>query len=174
MTGAHTLAMADGTTFKGTNSTPVFHSYKMPSGSWTFHSIGADESYIDKQLRVVHEASLGNTVDYFSNFRVEYGVLLVIMVGWLWYHVLHEVRKVVKFSFVLNHFYTKGLVTHSHDTTEMDEDSGEITITGLTLNAFLVGYLTVIMRIIVASMMMFWGTSLLTASSNKLALVLNS
>merc|ERR1740138_747754 len=84
LTGDTSLTMPDGTTFEGTPEMPVFHSYKMPSGSWTFHSIGGDESYIDKQLRIVHDVSVKDNLGNLSNFRVEYGVLLVIMVGWLW------------------------------------------------------------------------------------------
>jgi len=174
LTGVNTLTMPDGTSFEGTSDMPVFHSYKMPSGSWTFHSIGGDDSYIDKQMRVVHDPSYWNIVDVFPDFRVEYGVLLVIMVGWLWYHVLHELRKILKVAFVLNHLHSKGFVTDSKETTRLDADTGTITITRLTLNAFLVGYLTVAMRAIVALMMLVWGTSLLTASWNKLSLVLNS
>jgi hypothetical protein len=172
--GVDHVRMEDGTTFAGNELMPMFHSYKMPSGSWIFHSIGRDESYIDKQLRVVHGANLHDSFHYFKNFRVEYGVLLVIMVGWLWYHVLFEFRKILKFSFVLNHFFRKGFVNNSKDTTSLDPNTGSIAVISLTRNAFAVGYLCVIMRVTVVIMMMIWGTSLLCASWNKLALVLNS
>lgn len=174
LSGDNSLRMPDGTTFEGTPDMPMFHSYKMPSGSWTFHSIGGDESYIDKQLRVVHDVNWRDSFDYFRNFRVEYGVLLVIMVAWLWYHVLYEVRKIFKFVGVLQHLKSKGLLEKHEETTSLDPDSGQISITALTLNAYLVGYLSVIMRLAVALMMLIWGTSLLAASWNKLSLVLNS
>jgi len=174
LAGVNTIGMTDGTTFQGTPDFPMFHSYKMPSGRWTFHSIGGDESYIDKQLRIVHDVSVKDNLGNLSNFRVEYGVLLVIMVGWLWYHVLYEIQKILKFSFVLTHFWGKGLVKGSHDTTDWDPDTGEITIVGLTYNAFAVGCLSATLRITVVIMMLIWGTSLLASSSNKLSLVLNS
>lgn len=180
LTGSGSLTMPDGTEFAGTPAMPTFHSYKMPSGSWNFHSIGKDESYIDKQLRVVHGADWTSIVAWqdllisFQQFRVDFGVLFVIMVGWLWYHVLFELRKIVKFVFVLHSLYDKGLVTNTKQTTTIDPDSGSITITNLTLNAFLIGYLCVVCRLLVSMMMLIWGTSLLAASWNKLSLVLNS
>merc|ERR1719183_951192 len=62
----------------------------------------------------------------------------------------------------------------SRKTTRLDDSTGAITIAGLTRNAFVVGCLCVVMRTTVALMMLVWGTSLLTASWNKLSLVLNS
>lgn len=189
--GVDSLKMPDGTRFEGSlptvaesmasgkfmNTTaeavPAFHSYKMPSGSWTFTSVGADESYIDKQLRVVHGANFRDSWSYLVDTRVEYGVLLVIMVGWLWYHCLYEMRKIFNFSLVLRHFYAKGLVSDSSKTTLLADD-GTITITALTSNAFLVGSACIAMRITVSLMMLVWGTSLLAASWDKLSLVLNS
>jgi len=180
LTGSGSLTMPDGTEFAGTPAMSTFHSYKMPSGSWNFHSIGKEESYIDKQLRVVHGAdwtSIAAWMDLlisFQQFRVDFGVLFVIMVGWLWYHVLFEFRKIVKFVFVLNSLHDKGLVTATKQTTRLDPDSGSIEITNLTLNALLIGWLCVVCRLLVSTMMLIWGTSLLAASWNKLSLVLNS
>jgi hypothetical protein len=174
MAGVNELAMPDGTLYQGTRYMPMFHSYKLPSGSWSFQSIGSDESYIDKLLRVVHDVNWRNTVWYFSNFRVEYGVLLVIMVGWLWFHVLYEFRKIFKFMHLLYHFKQRGFTRDHEKTTLLDKRTEEIEISQLTFNAFAVGCLSCAMRITVAAMMLVWGTSLLTASSNKLSLVLNS
>lgn len=176
LTGVANVSMPDGTLYEGTSQMPMFHSYKMPSGDWNFHSISGDESYVDKQLRVVHDVNWGlsGLIESMRTCRVEYGVLLVIMVGWLWYHVLHEVRKIQSFIRVLLHFYRKGLVENSIDTTELDDDTGSIRIRNLNRHSLALGCVTTVMRIIVVSMMLVWGTSLLAASSNKLSLVLNS
>lgn len=99
------------------------------------------------------------------------------MVSWLWYHILHEFRKILNFMFVLNHFYKKGFTEKFEETTEKaddDDDEVKIVINKLNTNAFIVGWVIVTCRILVATMMMLWGTSLLIASSNKLSLVLNS
>jgi len=170
--GVDSVKMLDGTSFQGTATMPAFHPYKMPSGSWIFHSVGNDESYIDKQLRVVHGANFRDGWTYISHARVEYGVLLVIMVSWLWFHCLYEFRKIMNFTFVLNTFYDKGFVKDPTETTTLDENG--ITIVALTRNAWLVGWLCIIMRVTVSSMMLVWGTSLLVASWDKLSLVLNS
>lgn len=176
LTGISKLNMPDGAIYQGTSDMPMFHSYKLPSGSWTFQSVGSHESFVEKELRVVHDINWRNTLEYLNNFRVEYGVLLVIMVGWLWYHVLHELRKIIKFITVLYHFQQEGFAHDSKETTVIVNpgDDRKLEIVKLTKNAFAVGCLTTTMRIIVACMMLIWGTSLLTASSNKLSLVLNS
>lgn len=174
--GTQTLKMPDGTQYRGSGRTPLFHSYKMPSGSWLFTSIGGDESYMDKLLRVLHDDDwhLQRMADTVSKFRVQYGTLFVIMVAILWYHVLFEFRKIMRFGLVLKHLWGKGLMPGRKGTTRYDDQTDEIVIEHLNRNALIVGILCVTMRFTVVLMMLIWGTGLLAASWNKLSLVLNS
>lgn len=175
--GSAHLRMPDGTLFSGVKDAPafrgempLFHSYKMPSGNWVFDSIGGDESYIDKLLRMLHRGDWAVPTD----FRVEYGTLFVIMLCVLWYHVLFELRKIVNFMQVLLHLFRKGLLPSRKGTTSYDSSDGSIVIERLNSTALVIGCLCVTMRLAVCCLMMTWGTTLLAASSNKLSLVLNS
>jgi len=172
----NSLAMGDGTMYAGTAATPAFHSYKMPSGAWGFESISKDESYVDKLLRVLHDNNwqVKSWLSTVTDFRVEYGVLLVVMVAVLWFHVLFEFRKIARFGLVLSHLFKKGLIKGRLGTTSYDPIDGAISIEYLNLNAMMVGCLCVLMRLSVVFWMITWGTSLLAASTNKLSLVLNS
>lgn len=174
--GTKRLRMPDGTEFSGTNTTPIFHTYKMPSGSWVFTSQSTDDSYVDKLLRVLHTTrwSSDELYDNFVTARVDYGVLFVVMVAILWYHVLFELRKITLFVFVLHHLKNKGFVQGRAGTTSFNKADGSLAIEHLNRNAFIVGCICITMRAAVAFMMMTWGTSLLAASWNMLSLVLNS
>lgn len=169
--GTDHLKLPDGTIFAGTEDAPIFHSYKSPSGAWVFDSVTNDGSYVDRLMRVLHDSSIGKV--NWGHLRVEYGVLFIIMVAVLWFHVLFELRKIVHLHFVLDFFMKKGIIRGSKETHDQDPD-GRITIQRLNVHALVVGYICIFLRFTVAIMMLVWGTSLLAASWNKLSLVLNS
>jgi hypothetical protein len=182
MTGQDSLELSDGTRYSGKPGLPVFTTYKMPSGGWEFDTIGGSESYLDKVFRVTHDAfRAGNWVATLQDFRVAYGHLFVAMVCLLWFYVLFEVRKIVKFVFILNHLYRRenmpgewGGLTHEYEETTTVESDGSIKILRMTYASFGVGLLCVLSRCLVCSMMLYWGTHLLAATWNKLSLVLNA
>lgn len=174
--GSHSLRTPDGTSYTGTPSMPIFHTYKMPSGSWVFNSQGGHDSYVDKLLRVLHAVqwSFGALSENMLNSTVDYGILLVVMVAILWFYVLFELRKITKFVFVLHHLKGKGLIEGRAGTTSFNKVDGILAIERLNMNAFVVGCICVTMRFAVVCMMVVWGTGLLAASWNKLSLVLNA
>jgi len=177
--GTKRLRMPDGTEFSGTNTTPIFHTYKMPSGSWVFTSQSADDSSVDRLLRVLQGArwSSDRLYDNYDNFlaaRINYGILFVVMVAILWYHVLFELRKITQFVFVLHHLRNKGFVEGREGTTSFNKADGTLAIEHLNMKSYIVGCICITMRAAVVFMMMTWGTGLLTASWNMLQLVLNA
>jgi len=176
ISGTGHMQMTDGTAFEGSKGMSTFHSFKMPSGSWNFNTIGGHDSYVDKLLRVLHDNDWrpNRWRESIEDCRVMYGVLFVIMVAVLYYHVLHETRKVGHFILVLRELHGRGLETGHKGTTHWDPVEGVIVIDKLNSDALFVGCLCVAMRLAVALMMLVWGTVLLASSGNKLSLVLNS
>lgn len=182
ISGARRLQMPDGTAFGSSNDMSPFQSFKMPSGSWNFNTIGGHDSYVDKLLRVLHHNDWrpNRWRESVENCRVMYGVLFVIMVAVLYFHVLHELRKIGHFVLVLHQGltgYTKkreGIKPDHKGTTHWDHDERVVVIDNLNRDAFIVGCMCVAMRLAVAFMMLTWGTVLLASSGNKLSLVLNS
>merc|ERR1719440_1256807 len=75
------LRTQDGTLYQETDNAAIFHSYKMPSGSWVFDSNSGDESYVEMLLRVLQQSTtthnLWSKLSHLQEFRVEFGMLFV-------------------------------------------------------------------------------------------------
>lgn len=158
------VVMSDGTVFTHGQGRPLWYTVKLASDSWDPRSISPKEtSILDEARFVAEEGCFG--------FALGFSLLFISMAA-IWYlTIIVEYRNIMSFAAMLSCIST----VEGEDRFALKKDAnGKFTVQHLTRSAKAAGVLCVMLRMTIATYLLYCGSLLLVFSTTKMSLIFTS
>jgi len=160
------VVMPDGTIFTHNAHHPLWSAVKLPADSWDPHATGAGRSLLDEARFVIEEGWTG----FFGS--VGYNPLFIVIVTSWYLTMIVEFRHISSFATML---WCVKIAAADEDRFVMVSDGhGKFRVRRMTRSAKGIGLLCVILRLTIATFLLYCGSYFLLFTTTKFELIMTS
>lgn len=174
------VVMPDGTVYSnaagpsnGGLGDPLWSAVKLPADTWDPHAMSPHPSVLDEARFIVEEQmGFSTTLNPWGSRYIGYCPLFVFMVTIWFFTILVEYRKI--FGFAIMIAMTETARTEEECRFAMHKDHGGFRVVRVTVAAKAVGWVCVILRLTICTLLLYTGSLFLIFTTSKLALIMTS